>query len=746
MDVNNTGERKRLHFGILFGAIENANQYEIWRGIYEYAHAHDIHLTAYIGTYRNADGNFSSNLDTCFETILHSKSLDGLILLSGFIAQNVGVENFNGHTNRIPKTLPVVSVSIPMPGIPSVLADGVSGIFDTVQHLITTHGKKNIAFVKGPDGHPEAEERLAGYKKALTANGIAIDERYIFPGDFTQGSGRNAAAELLDIRKLPADAIVTSNDQEAIGVLLELRNRNILVPAEIAVTGFDDDKSSASNIPSLSTARQDFFEIGMVSAGTLTKIINGEPAEDSNHVPPVYVARQSCGCLEGGFLGAAADGDAPGGAGSLLAYVVGRFTPLFQQHVPQHETEGLAAALVEKIKEKPFRKDAFLHLFDETLVKYNHLYKNFTKWDDALIILAAGVSLYNGETGPAHSILPVLVSATTLVSDVQSKDAKNEESIDDGIRDHLQRMTRALILTFDIDSVVDRLYKSLPDLYIHTVLIGLYRSPIKIGDPKANRTIETLIGFDGGQKFNMHHNSWNPILFSDYATFDKFDFERERRTLFFIPLFFEDEEVGIILLPYQTHIPLDAYDMLRVSISAAVKGSELLSTIQTLSITDDLTGLLNRRGFFQFVYSRLHHLNRHTWVIPFVMFMDMDGLKLINDTYGHKEGDIAISAFAKVLKDALREEDIIGRMGGDEFVVFSSVKRKEGGEQVVKRIRRKLDEYNSQRLHPYQVAGSIGSVTLDDATIECFEASMLRADSVLYEEKMEKKKKGLSRQ
>jgi diguanylate cyclase (GGDEF)-like protein len=128
------------------------------------------------------------------------------------------------------------------------------------------------------------------------------------------------------------------------------------------------------------------------------------------------------------------------------------------------------------------------------------------------------------------------------------------------------------------------------------------------------------------------------------------------------------------------------------------------------------------------------------------MFMDMDGLKHINDTYGHNEGDIAISAFAKILKEAVREEDIIGRMGGDEFVVFSSVKSSENSKQLEERIRIKLDEYNGSKLHPYSVAGSIGSVILDEATKECFEAAMLSADSVLYEEKIAKKKEGLSRQ
>jgi diguanylate cyclase (GGDEF)-like protein len=280
---------------------------------------------------------------------------------------------------------------------------------------------------------------------------------------------------------------------------------------------------------------------------------------------------------------------------------------------------------------------------------------------------------------------------------------------------------------------------------MNTALIGLYHKPVRKGARDADRSIDTLIGFDKEQKFNTKYNSWNRIHFSDYSMIDGFDFESERRTLFFLPLFFKEDEVGVALLRYDAENTVDAYETIRVNISTAIKGAELISKIHTLSITDELTGLLNRRGFFQFVYSRLQHLHRNDGLKSIVMFMDMDGLKFINDTYGHTEGDIAISAFAATLKEALREEDIIGRVGGDEFVVFSSVKSEKNGKQVIGRIRDKMEEYNKQKLHPYNVAASIGSVVLEGNTKEYFEAAMLSADSILYEEKMEKKKQGLSR-
>jgi diguanylate cyclase (GGDEF)-like protein len=116
---------------------------------------------------------------------------------------------------------------------------------------------------------------------------------------------------------------------------------------------------------------------------------------------------------------------------------------------------------------------------------------------------------------------------------------------------------------------------------------------------------------------------------------------------------------------------MGAYETLRISISAAIKGSQLLSKIRELSVTDELTGLYNRRGFFQLALSRLNFLSRSADDTLLLLMFDLDGLKQINDTYGHSEGDTALKSFADILKQTLRQDDIIGRIGGDEFIVFS---------------------------------------------------------------------------
>jgi diguanylate cyclase (GGDEF)-like protein len=625
--------KKRLHFGVVFPTLDHSCQYDLWKGIAEYAKKNDIHLTAYFSTYQTTHQEFAAHYETCFETIKNSRDLDGVVIFSGFIAQNLGIDILEKCIAKV--RIPAVSVSFYSPDIPTVLVDNVGGMYNVVDHLIKRHKKKRIAFVKGPDGHSEAEDRLEGYKKALEANGIPFDREYVLPGDFSAESGRAAAAELVDRRKLSVDAIAVSDDEMAMAVLSELKRRNVSVPSDVAVTGFDDEMASAVFVPSISTVRQDFIELGQLSAETLFRRISGEPVDDVTYLTPVFVARESCGC-------------------------------------DSNIEREFDTAEIRKRRHAQFVEESSFRLL-------------------------------------------------------------------------IRKTTGKLVLLFDIDSLAKELYQTLPDLSINTALVGLYREPIKNGEPDADRTIDTLIGFDGERQFNMKHNSREPMRFSDYSTIGNFDFESEQRALFFLPLFVNNEEVGVALLSFDERIPMDVYETLRINISTAIKGAELLSKIQTLSLTDELTGLYNRRGFFQFAHSRLNHLQREKDIIPIVLFLDMDGLKKINDTYGHNEGDAALSAFAHILKDALRTEDIIGRLGGDEFAVFSSVKSKADGKQVENRIRAKFDEYNGKKLRPYEVAGSIGSVILEDATKDCFEEAMLAADSVLYEEKMEKRKKGIGR-
>ncbi len=165
--------------------------------------------------------------------------------------------------------------------------------------------------------------------------------------------------------------------------------------------------------------------------------------------------------------------------------------------------------------------------------------------------------------------------------------------------------------------------------------------------------------------------------------------------------------------------------------------------LSSLSLTDDLTGLLNRRGFL--VHAEEHMKTaRRTRREFLLLYADMDGLKQINDTLGHAEGSLAIVRTADILRQTLRTSDLIARLGGDEFTMLAKDTAGETSEQITTRLEENLRNYNAGRRHSYELSLSLGilRVTLDEnATIE---EMIAQADQLMYEQKRGKKQPELS--
>jgi diguanylate cyclase (GGDEF)-like protein/PAS domain S-box-containing protein len=156
--------------------------------------------------------------------------------------------------------------------------------------------------------------------------------------------------------------------------------------------------------------------------------------------------------------------------------------------------------------------------------------------------------------------------------------------------------------------------------------------------------------------------------------------------------------------------------------------------LRSLSIRDELTGLYNRRGFLE-VAGQAHTQALRDARPAALIFIDLNGMKRINDELGHDIGDQALVDTADVLSAALRESDVIGRLGGDEFVVFALDVTLEHVDRLRRRLRELADKRVSEGARPFRLSMSVGAAFVDSSKPATLEELLELADASMYEQK-----------
>ena len=174
------------------------------------------------------------------------------------------------------------------------------------------------------------------------------------------------------------------------------------------------------------------------------------------------------------------------------------------------------------------------------------------------------------------------------------------------------------------------------------------------------------------------------------------------------------------------------------AIRYAIERHQLQMALRAMSLVDDLTGLYNRRGFLTLARQQLKVADRMNKRVSQI-FVDLDGLKVINDRHGHREGDLALLETADLLKEIFREADIIARIGGDEFVVLALESAGARPESYTERLREKLAARNARGQRPFVLSLSMGIAQYDPANPCTIDDLLAKADALMYAEKRSKR-------
>ncbi|MDN3309829.1 LacI family DNA-binding transcriptional regulator [Microbacterium oryzae] len=207
--------------------------------------------------------------------------VDGLVVLASSIPDDA--------LERLARRVPVVVLSGPRVGDrhDHVTVSNTEAMAELTRHVLAQTSGRAPAYLAGPEDSPDGGQRWQGFREAIAAAGLPVDRVEVLRGDHTRASGRRVGEELVR-RGLPA-ALMSSNDQMALGVLDAFREARVRVPDDVVVTGFDGIDAAALSSPPLTTVRQPMLELGRAAIQVLARRLAAPTAAPMSVSLPVEV-------------------------------------------------------------------------------------------------------------------------------------------------------------------------------------------------------------------------------------------------------------------------------------------------------------------------------------------------------------------------------------------------------------------------------------------------------------------------
>lgn len=224
--------------------------------------------------------------------LINYEEYDGIIILSDLIKNPRVLEM---ERQRILKSgKPAVSINLKLKDISCMRIDNYTGFYELVTHLIKEHNARNLFYIDGNETSLDFAERRKAFRMALQDNQIELNRENIFTVEHSSFNyGYNAASEIFSSdRKLP-DAIVCANDLIALGVLKAAAERNIKIPEQLKIAGYDGNYFAKNVIPAISTVNDNAFKIGTESA---KRVLTGFTEVQDFKIKSMPIYQGSCGC------------------------------------------------------------------------------------------------------------------------------------------------------------------------------------------------------------------------------------------------------------------------------------------------------------------------------------------------------------------------------------------------------------------------------------------------------------------
>ncbi|MBR6223908.1 MAG: GGDEF domain-containing protein [Lachnospiraceae bacterium] len=763
--------KKRLNIALFVAMLENEFSYAVCEGALTGAKEIDANLIVLPAgivdaKYDDYDANFFRYQYNTLYSCVDPKSFDAVILEYGTLTSFLSDEKKEEFLKSF-GDIPVMLLAGQHDGFSSVCIDNSAGLREELLYLIDTKGLKKIGFVSGPvETNSDARERLNVYYSTMKERNLEVSEDMVAYGNFSPFS-EDVVYKLLD-KHPDLEAVVCANDQMAIGVYNVLKKRGLSVGKDVLVTGFDDSPTSKLLEPKLASVKADIRELAYISVLECANMFTGKTI--NRYVRSRFIPRESVSFRNEEkekltlTLDQIYDDDYIKDLSDRI------FTKYYNDYFENDNTRNMRQLLFEYCRYflRLVDRNGKLILNHDVFLKQNEMLAKtyYDGYIDINSLLTVMFMLYE----PVNSLLKneddkllllkavseytkgLMVEIAKLGIETKDKLRQFEIVITNITRDMMKyfandvKKYRAVLETFEVMNI--------PSAYMLTYdPVISHRNK---DDWKRPETYSLTAYYDGKER-NVSPVDRAIKLPSD-SIFRSDIFPDRRCDLLVLPIFSGELQFGLMVIEAgldfffltcqvvcQVGISMEIIDILQTQNSIKKKLENNLAkmeadnrTLDELSHTDQLTGVANRRGFMEKVrHAVTSDLNAGKRA--FVLFADMDCLKIVNDEFGHDDGDFALKLIARCLSESFRQTDVVARMGGDEFAAFAIIDHDTTAEAIRDRIVTTLKKLNEND-RPYYVDMSIGIHEFPIEKNVDIDEMLTLADEVLYNEKKNKLK------
>lgn len=549
--------------------FDTADKYQttLSRSIIETAQEKGINILCYEGGVltNTKEKRFNDDQDCIIYEVINKNMLDGLII-SYTVGSLITIDDFmQFHKKFAP--LPIVSVPA-IPGVQSVGIDNENGMKKIIEHLIKEHNYKKIAYIDGPENYDESVIRKKAYIETLQENGIKVDPQFIIPGTFMRKAGVEAVHILLDKRKIEFEAIVSCNDNMALGAIDELTKRGYSVPKDFAVTGFDNNRKAMEYIPSLTTVNQPIEQMGREAVDMILTKINKIDCGKEHILPAEIVVRQSCGCENPDLKVLVSQ------KRDLSLIKTDEIIKKIAKMIPYPISDNWAKTLFDELAKNPknIQENRMLYFFDKFLQESIDSDGELLNWNEVLFTLSQYFfpRIKNIHDRQQYSIL--FQKARSLLFSYMHKKKFYRQNELKRYYSSILSIGQNIIDKFEIKDLLETILTSIEEFNILACYLVLFENPKKYNYPdSAPEWSNIVLAYIDGKNIDLTQKRFMTANFLPNELLPG----TKKYSLLVLALNFKDEQIGYLVLE-NSNLKGSIYKMLKSQISSALKGSFIL--------------------------------------------------------------------------------------------------------------------------------------------------------------------------